>query len=455
MHGDALSAMQRAVKGTVNDRPWGVTLAGLGLGSRTGQLTLRAEGKAYRIAFFRGAIVGASSPLAVDSVARIALTSRMIPATQVEELKQRVKAAPDRDEVDVLAEAVSLSAEQAEQLRQRVLVQRAARTFAVDLGDYVLEERISLLGVEGSVDVRAAIYLGVRMNLSQQRLALDLRQLGTTFVLPSNAELAPFDFTEEEGPILAALRLGTSLAEFEATHRDFDPRTAQAVVYALAACDAILRVEPQEMSVARTPTPREPTMSRVPTPREPTVSRVPTPRQPTTSRAETDPSEPTRTRVPTPRQPSMSRTESATMPAPRDRMTTTYERGPAARVHPHTRPRVARTMTEPFVLHPTTVRPKALSVPEIEVLIAQRTALLERGTDHFELLGLPLGASIDEVHAAYVELARYLEPKRLAEFGIRDREFAARQLFAQICIAVTVLTDPARRADYVGTLTAR
>src|SRR5882672_10392205 len=65
--------------GTLADRPWGITLATLGLGVRTGQLTLfGADDKTFQVAFFRGALVGATSPIAADAAVRVALTSRFI-----------------------------------------------------------------------------------------------------------------------------------------------------------------------------------------------------------------------------------------------------------------------------------------------------------------------------------------------------------------------------------------
>jgi len=416
MRGERLSPGSRS---SVVDRPWGVTLGVLGLEDRTATLTLHAaDHKLYRVAFFRGAVVGATSPLAVDSVVRVALTGSFIVPAQVGELTRRVFSAPEQDEIKAVVEAASLSPEQGCDLSRRVILQRAARTFSIEQGELEVEDKITIpISLESEIDVRSVIYLGARMNLSADRLASDLRGFGSQFVLRPEAldELARFDFTEADQPILDALVIGTSLPELEATHRELDPRRAQAVMYALASCDAITVTPAMHATLARTPTLREPTVSRVPTPREPTISRVPTPREPTYSHLPAK---------------SQARTISA--------------------------PVVTRAMTEAFTEgRTTTIRPSPLTASEVLALIATRTAMLDQGTDHFSLLGIPIGAHVDAVRAAYVELARNLRPDRLAELGIEDPELEAQRLFAQVGIAFTVLTNAVRREQYLATLEAR
>lgn len=432
--GAVASVSTVALRGAVSDRPWGATLAAIGRHGRTGQLSLRtSEGKLYRIAFANGVVVGASSPSSADSIARVALAAKLVsPAV--------ARALGKAEDIERIALSAGLAPAQVQELKRRVIVQRTARTFAVDAGTYSVEDRVTIptmLGIE--VDIRAAIYAGVRLHLSQQRLSATLRQCGTRFVLRASAarELARYGFGDAEAPVIEALRDGTSLAELEAIDREIDPRMVEAVFATLAVCGAVIPIEAllaaaasprreasqQEMSVARAPTPRDPTITRVPTPRQPTMSCVP-------MLIRQDPMVTTQVRV-------------VTVPAKR-------ARAPRAPTPPRT---PTRSVTDPFLeVQPTRMRPSALSLDEVREIIRIGTELLERGVDHFTFLGLPYGAPIEDVREAYLEFARYLRPERLQELGIRDESFDARSVFAQVVIAYTVLTDPARRADYVRSL---
>ena len=440
MRDDVKSAMH--TRGAVADRPWGLTLGALGLGARTVQLTLRAEDKVYRVAFDRGVVVAASSPLAVDSVCRVALTNHHITPAQVKDIKRRVAAAPTLDEVDVLAAAVRLTPEQTRMLRTRLVTQRAARTFSVDHGQYEIEDRAPLSVAYAGIDIRSVIYQGVRMNLSEERLAFDLREFGTRFVLKCAIEdLACFGFTASERPILDALLVGTSLPEFEAAHRQIDPRAVKTVIYALASCDALAEapaVVPAASTRARGPSPQPLVMA--PPGKIPELElddwAVGTPSVVTGS--DSGPWE-VLTGGPTAMQAVRA---AAGVPKPFDEGSMETKRAG-----------VPRSMIESFRTGKmTTVRPNALAAHEVISLIEERTAMLERGTDHFTLLGVTIGAPIEEIHAAYVELSRHLQAKRLAELNISDEGLVAQQLLAQIGIAFTVLTDRVRRPEYLATL---
>ena len=275
------------VRGSITDRPWGLTLGAISQRRHTGQLMIESDGKRYGVAFDDGAIVAATSPLAADAIARIALTNHLITSTQVPDITRRLAASPDRDEVDVLADAVRFSPDQVLKLRLRLVAQRAARTFSIERGDFVLDDQIALPVYSGvSIDHRHVIYLGVRTNLSEQRLLGDLRQLGSHFVLKPEAidELPRFGFESSAQPVLDALRSGTSLPELEAAHRELDPRFAQAIIYSLVSCSACMmppRTAALAASHARTATTDEPVTARTGTlPMKPAAPRKETGQSP-------------------------------------------------------------------------------------------------------------------------------------------------------------------------------
>ena len=159
--------MAELARGSVADRPWGRTLGTLGLRGFTGELALTADGKRYQIAFSGGAVVGAMSPLASDAAVRVALTGGLISSTQVGELARRRAAAPERDEIEVLSELLRISPEQSMRLRRRTIAQRAARTFSIDRGEFVLEDQVADLqrqlaepGAQLAADDRSSVRQG-------------------------------------------------------------------------------------------------------------------------------------------------------------------------------------------------------------------------------------------------------------------------------------------------------
>ena len=240
--------MAELARGAVTDRPWGRTLGALATRGLTGQLTITTDGKPYRVAFTQGAVVGASSPLASDSAVRVALTGGLISSTQVGDITRRLAAAASRDEVDVIAESTKLAADQMQRLRRRVVAQRAARTFSLDQGEFVIDDQITVPVVAGAeLDVRAVVYLGARNNLSEDRLGSEIDQLGGWFQIKPDAiaDLAQYGFTETEKPVLKGMLEGNNLEELERAFIEIGPRGVRAIVYALASCGAC------EMGAAR------------------------------------------------------------------------------------------------------------------------------------------------------------------------------------------------------------
>ena len=334
----AIQSMLEGVKrGAITEQPWGKTVGQLIAERATGELVVIAEGKRYVLGFLAGELVGALSPVAADSVARLALTGHLVSSTQVAEITRRIAAQPERDDIEVIVEVARLSAAQAQALRVRAITQRAARTFAIEQGTYAFDDTIRVTRRNSAtVDARAAIYLGARLHIPEPRLANELRQLGSRFVLRLDAldDLPKFGFTELERPIVDALRTGTSVAELEAKHRDLDPRVIAAAIYTLACCGACAdsggklarapsapptldelparlvnqrvttkdREMPPPVVVARVHTPVAVAIplaiSRTMTP-QPTISRTMTP-QPTISRTMTPPPTISRTMTPPP-----------------------------------------------------------------------------------------------------------------------------------------------------------
>jgi len=383
----------------VSDQPWGVLLAGLSARKLTGELVVVADdGKAYTIGFAHGLIAAATSPLVADSVARVALLAQLIGSSQAQLIAKAI-AETARNEFDVITELARLTPGQAQGLRTRSVIQRAARTFAVESGRFTFDERACPPGCE--IDIAAAIYLGARMYLSQQRLTDELRELGTRFRVRGDVAPDRYGFTEEEVPILEALCAGTTLPELEARHRSIDPRIAQAVIYALVctgACEAsggvaLMRVSTEDIPRSRTITFEAPTLVR---------QKRPTP---------------------------------AVTPRP----------------EPATLPRTTTNSSQPNI--PRTVTPRRAAQMARETIEIARTRIA-RGGGHYTVLGLLPDASLDAIRSAYVAFACELHPDKRPPL-LPEEQRVADEVFSRISQAYVVLSDPVRRAEYNAGLDQR
>ena len=120
-------------------------------------------------------------------------------------------------------------------------------------------------------------------------------------------------------------------------------------------------------------------------------------------------------------------------------------------------PAVSRTISQsratpranrPSIPVPVRSRTNTVSTEETSILIRERLALVDRGADHFNLLGISQESAPDLIRAAYFTLARKLHPDRLASLGILDRD--AQRLMASINAAFAVLNDTVKRTEYMS-----
>jgi DnaJ domain len=462
------AVMGELARGNITDRPWGRTLGALALRGLSGQLDVRADGRVYSIAFDQGVVVGAASPLANDAAVRVALTGGLISSTQVNDLSRRLAAARGRDEIDVIAEALRLQPDQATRLRRRVVAQRAARSFSIDHGEFVVEDRVTLAIIPGSeLDIRSVVYMGARNNLSDQRLEAELEQMGTLFTLKpeADADLPYFGFAENERAIVERLRSGASLLELRQAAPEIDGRTQRAIVYSLVSCAACnATVAPPAPVDLDPPTHLKPVMSRTASTSGPVVARTSSASGPVVARTSSTNAVPQPvTRMPSPQRsqpttasPPMSpRSQSTTaVPPTRAKQPTVPPEAADAGVRMRSptgapsMPSLATTQPMRTMSKPATARAKrnTAETRETEELI-QRKLLDARG-DHFQVLGVARTATADEIRLSYFTLARKLHPDRLSALGITDDSRAAQQLFAQINTAFSVLNDPGKRDEY-------
>ncbi len=100
--------------------------------------------------------------------------------------------------------------------------------------------------------------------------------------------------------------------------------------------------------------------------------------------------------------------------------------------------RIARDLQE---------RPLAIDADEYRRRIGDLHAR-HGGLDHYEMLGVVVGASVDQIQASYEEVARLVHPSNGARLGLAGREEALRTLFERVTRAYETLMDPERRRAY-------
>ncbi len=95
--------------------------------------------------------------------------------------------------------------------------------------------------------------------------------------------------------------------------------------------------------------------------------------------------------------------------------------------------------------------PVRMAGPEAEIRRALEAALpLARESDLFARLGLPRGATPEEVKAAYLQLVKQFHPDRFGSPGLADLQPGLREVLAALNEAYGVLSDRVRRNDYLA-----
>jgi len=467
--------MALLARGSVTDRPWGLTFGALGVRGLSGELAVVADGKTYRVAFDGGVIVGAHSPLASDSAVKVALTANLITSTQVPDITRRMAASPGRDDVELLAEIARLQPDHAHRLRRRLVANRAARAFSIERGDFTVEDTFTLPIYPGcELDIRTACYLGAKNNLSEERMGAELDALGGRFQLKPDAveDLPQFGFTEAEKPALQMLLQGADLVEIEDAVPALGARGARAVVYALVSCAACEIGQATRGRAAPAPAGRvvQPAMARAPGPpgQPPPAARPPG--QPAPAVRPAQPASASQSGIPRPQgaQPGSGAVRVPAAPTGTGRTGMPRapssggqdDSGPAVRMRSPTGqpPMQMQALPEQRPNKPSKPPPvrrakrNSTAALEVEALLQSKVPLLDQRADHYALFGLTSKATNDEIKKVYFDLARKLHPDRLSAIGVVDEARNAQRLMAQINAAFAVLNDATKRAQYSNML---
>ena len=216
------------------DRSWGRTLVELAATRRSGELVVRDHDRVFRIAIADGRIANAHSPVSADGALQIAQQIHLVSQAQAPSISRHLEADAGGDEVAIIADCAKLAIEATIALRRRVIAQRAARTFELTDGAWLFSPEPVLSFRANDIDVRAVIYLGARLYLSDERLRLPVGEYRLC-----ETPLDGFELRELEQRVIAQLAAGASIAEVEVAQRGIETHTLHALFYALASGGAI------------------------------------------------------------------------------------------------------------------------------------------------------------------------------------------------------------------------
>ena len=229
----------------MSELAWGSKLAELAPQRFSGELRVQADSQWYWISFADGSVVNAASPAPGDTAARIAVSMHVITASQAHEVALRASADRRRDELDLIANISQMSDLDRDTFEADVIVRRAARTFALTTGKLTVSTLATLKPTRYAIPIQAVIFVGARMHMAEDKLARELREMGTFFKLVPDTDTSAYSFTDAEHAVVNSLREGASIDELEAKHRDVESRTLQAIAYSLVCTSAAVATTPR------------------------------------------------------------------------------------------------------------------------------------------------------------------------------------------------------------------
>ena len=431
--------MAVVARGHVRDRPFARTIYTIAARQFTGDLVMVQGGRSYKVTWQDGAVAAAESSSPADSFGRIALTDGHVTSTQLGDVLRVAQANPQRSELAVLAEVARLSPQQVHTIKRRAFAHCAVRVFALPEATFVLDSEPTLLRDDqlALLGVRWLIYQGLRTHYSEERLAAELENaLDATFRLLPQAEALVPEYGLGADAMGCMTELGgraMTLDELSAAFPRMTRKALLALVYALLATDALGATKPAQQTIAARPGSSD--SSSAPVVRQDRADTAPSVAPSfTPERADTQPDNPQST----PRPSRVRRLTSEPVPEPLPGEDGSRKVTVRSRTSADGDSRRART-----------VDPRRAE--QIRTLMTSKLVQIDEGADHFQVLGVSRGAPVQAVRNAFYELAKRLHPDRLRVFGIADSG-AAQRLFASINQAFTVLSNPAKRAEYENLL---
>ena len=88
---------------------------------------------------------------------------------------------------------------------------------------------------------------------------------------------------------------------------------------------------------------------------------------------------------------------------------------------------------------------------QLAQLVQQMYGKLDQ-LSYFELLGLPTGANLAEIRAAFYRMSKDLHPDRYHRLENRELRDRLETIYARMCEGYRVLTTPEKRTTYLRVL---